>query len=99
MRRFTTRAALLAIAALAVSVPAIAEGPKTDNDKAFYSFGFNLSQQLGMLNLTPAEFDQIKAGLSDGVMKKTPQADVKEFYPKFQQLARERVVANAGAEK
>ena len=76
MRRFTARAALLAVAALAVSVPAFAEGPKTDNDKAFYSFGFNLSQQLSMLNLTPAEFEQIKTGLSDGVMKKTPQADV-----------------------
>jgi FKBP-type peptidyl-prolyl cis-trans isomerase FkpA/FKBP-type peptidyl-prolyl cis-trans isomerase FklB len=99
MRRFTARAASLAVAALVVTAPAFAEGPKSDTDKAFYAFGFNLSQQLGMLNLTPAEFDQIKAGLTDGVMKKTPQADPKEFYPKFQQLARERVVANAGAEK
>ena len=92
--------ALLALVALAVAVPAFADAePKTDEEKAFYSFGFNLSQQLSMLNLTSAEFELVKAGLTDGTLKKTPKADVKEFYPKFQQLARDRVVAGAGAEK
>lgn len=92
--------ALLVALMLAVAVPAFADAdPKTDEEKAFYSFGFNLSQQLSMLNLTPAEFELVKSGLSDGVLKKTPKADVKEFYPKFQALARDRVVANAGAEK
>jgi len=98
MLRFRT--ALLVVLALAVTVPAFADGdPKTDEEKAFYSFGFNLSQQLQMLNLTPAEFEFVKSGLSDGVAKKTPKADPKEFYPKFQALARDRVTANAGAEK
>jgi FKBP-type peptidyl-prolyl cis-trans isomerase FkpA/FKBP-type peptidyl-prolyl cis-trans isomerase FklB len=91
--------ALFAGLALAVALPAFAGEPKTDDEKAFYSFGFNLSQQLSMLNLTPAEFEQVKAGLSDGVLKATPKADVKTFYPKFQALARDRVVANAAAEK
>ena len=93
------RTALLVVLALATTVPAFADDPKTDEEKAFYSFGFNLSQQLSMLNLTPAEFEQVKAGLSDGVLKKPAKADPKEFYPKFQALARDRVVANAGAEK
>jgi FKBP-type peptidyl-prolyl cis-trans isomerase FkpA len=94
------RTALLVVLALTVAVPAFAEGePKTDAEKAFYSFGFNLSQQLQMLNLTPEEFGLVQSGLSDGVLKKTPKADVKEFYPKFQAIARDRVVANAGAEK
>ncbi len=93
-------AALVAIL-LAAVVPASAADPdlKTDTDKSFYSFGFNLSQQLSMLNLTPAEFELVKAGLTDGTLKKPAQVDVKEFYPKFQQLARDRVVANAGVEK
>ncbi len=95
-----TRTALLVVLALAVAAPVFADAePKTDDEKAFYSFGFNLSQQLQMLNLTPTEFEQVKSGLSDGVMKKTPKADPKEFYPKFQALARDRVVANAGVEK
>jgi FKBP-type peptidyl-prolyl cis-trans isomerase FkpA/FKBP-type peptidyl-prolyl cis-trans isomerase FklB len=92
--------ALLVIVALATAVPAFADAqPKTDEEKAFYSFGFNLSQQLLMLNLTPAEFELVKSGLTDGTLKKTPKVDVKESYPKFQQVARDRVAANAVAEK
>jgi FKBP-type peptidyl-prolyl cis-trans isomerase FkpA/FKBP-type peptidyl-prolyl cis-trans isomerase FklB len=94
------RTALLVVMALAVAAPAFADAePKTDEEKAFYSFGYNLSQQLQMLNLTPAEFELVKSGLSDGVLKKQPKADPKEFYPKFQTLARDRVVANAAVEK
>ena len=94
------RTALIVVLALATAAPAFADAePKTDDEKAFYAFGFNLSQQLQMLNLTPAEFELVKSGLSDGVLKKPAKADPKEFYPKFQALARDRVVANAGAEK
>ncbi len=94
------RTVLLVVLALATAIPAFADAvPKTDEEKAFYAFGFNLSQQLSMLNLTPAELELVKAGLNDGVLKKAPQADPKEFYPKFQTIARERVVANAATEK
>jgi FKBP-type peptidyl-prolyl cis-trans isomerase FkpA len=99
------RTALLTVVAIAVALPAFVApafadaDPKTDDEKAFYSFGFNLSQQLSMLNLTPAEFALVAAGLSDGTLKKPAKVDVKEFYPKFQALARDRVVANAGVEK
>jgi FKBP-type peptidyl-prolyl cis-trans isomerase FkpA len=92
--------ALLVLAAFVTAQPAFADAePKTDEEKAFYSFGFNLSQQLQMLNLTPAEFSQVQSGLADGVLKKPEKVPVKEFYPKFQQLARDRVVAGAGTEK
>ena len=82
--------ALLVFAAFAIAQPASADAePKTDEEKAFYAFGFNLSQQLAMLNLTPSEFELVKAGLTDGTLKKPAKADVKEFYTKFQQIARE----------
>jgi FKBP-type peptidyl-prolyl cis-trans isomerase len=83
------------------AVPAFAADPepKTDEDKGFYAFGFNLSQQLSMLNLTPAELEMVKAGLTDGALKKPARTDVKAAYPKFQQLARERVTANTANEK
>ena len=94
------RTALLVVMALAVAAPAFAQTePKTDEDKAFYSFGYNLSQQLQMLNLTPAELAMVQAGLGDGVTKKPAKADPKEFFPKFQALAKDRVTAGAGDEK
>jgi FKBP-type peptidyl-prolyl cis-trans isomerase FkpA len=94
------RTALLVVMALAVAAPAFAQTePKTDEDKAFYSFGYNLSQQLQMLNLTPAELAMVQAGLGDGVTKKPAKADPKEFFPKFQTLAKDRVTAGAGDEK
>ena len=94
------RTALLVVLALAVTAPAFAQSePKTDEEKAFYSFGYNLSQQLQMLNLTPAELAMVQAGLGDGVTKKSPKADPKEFFPKFQVLAKDRVTAGAGEEK
>jgi FKBP-type peptidyl-prolyl cis-trans isomerase FkpA/FKBP-type peptidyl-prolyl cis-trans isomerase FklB len=91
---------LFVVLSLAVAAPAFAQAePKTDEEKAFYAFGFNLSQQLSTLNLTPAELALVQAGLGDGVMKKPAKADPKEFFPKFQALARERMVAGAGEEK
>ena len=47
-----TIATLLALAVLVIGTAARAAEPelKTDEDKAFYSFGLNLSQQLGGLH-------------------------------------------------
>ena len=62
----------LAVLMLATAVRAAeAAGPelKTDDDKAFYAFGLNLSQQLGGLNLTEHDLDMLKAGLTDGVLR------------------------------
>jgi len=97
MPRFRT--ALLVCAALACALPAFAADPelKSDDDKGLYALGFNLSQQLAMLNLTPAEFEMVKAGLSDGALKKEPKVDVKDYFGKIQQKLRDRVAANASA--
>lgn len=93
------RTALLVCAALLCTVPALAADPelKTDDDKGFYALGFNLSQQLTMLNLTPEEFAAVKAGFEDGALKKEPKADVKENFAKMQQKLRDRISANAAA--
>lgn len=93
------RTALLVCATLACAVPAFAADPelKTDDDKGFYALGFNMSQQLSMLNLTPEEFAIVKAGFEDGALKKTPKTDVKENFAKMQQKLRDRISANAAA--
>jgi FKBP-type peptidyl-prolyl cis-trans isomerase FkpA/FKBP-type peptidyl-prolyl cis-trans isomerase FklB len=93
------RTALLVCAALACAIPTVAAAQelKTDDDKGFYALGFNLSQQLSMLNLTPDEFAKVKAGFEDGALKKEPKADVKENFTKIQQKLRDRISANAAA--
>lgn len=93
------RTALLLCAALACAIPTIAAAQelKTDDDKGFYALGFNLSQQLSMLNLTPEEFATVKAGFEDGALKKEPKTDVKDNFAKMQQKLRDRISANATA--
>ena len=92
----------LAVLMLATAVRAAeAAGPelKTDDDKAFYAFGLNLSQQLGGLNLTEHDLDMLKAGLTDGVLKHPAKVDAKQFQAKFQEIAKARMTAGAAVEK
>jgi len=73
--------------------------PTTDDDKAFYAFGLNLSQQLGNLRLSEHDLAMLKAGLTDGVLKKTPKIDAKQYQAKFQEIAKARMTAGAADEK
>ena len=72
---------------------------KTDEDKAFYAFGQDLSGQLASLGLNEHELDLVKAGLTDGVLKKPAKLDPKQFQQKFQEIARTRVNAAMATEK
>src|SRR5437867_3051014 len=95
---------LLMLAVLGLTTAARAAGPadvelKTDDDKAFYGFGVNLSQQLGSLNLTEHELDLVKAGLTDGILKHPTKVDGKQYQAKFQEIAKNRVLAGATNEK
>ncbi len=73
--------------------------PKSDEDKAFYAFGNNLSQQLATLNLTPQNLEMLKAGLTDGILKRPAKVDAKQFMSKFQEIAKSRALAGAATEK
>ncbi len=104
MRTMRTTLTLLVLAMLVLAGAARAAGAadvelKTDEDKAFYSFGNNLSQQLGGLNLSEHELDMLKAGLTDGILKRPAKVDAKQWQPKFQEIAKSRVTAHAEAEK
>ena len=71
----------------------------TDDDKAFYAFGLNLSQQLGNLSLTEHDLTMLKAGLTDGVLKRTPKVEAKQYQAKFQEIAKARMNAGAATAK
>ena len=89
----------LAATACANTAPATAVDLKTDDQKTLYALGLVMSDNLGPFNLTDAELDLVKAGLSDGVLKRTRQVDLAVYGPKLRDLAMARASAGAAAEK
>jgi FKBP-type peptidyl-prolyl cis-trans isomerase FkpA len=72
---------------------------KTDDDKTLYALGLVISNQLSVFHLSPTELDVVKAGLSDGLLKKTPKVDIEAFGPKIKPMADARMAAGVGEEK
>jgi FKBP-type peptidyl-prolyl cis-trans isomerase FkpA len=96
----TLTAIALALSCIGISImPVEAADPSTDDQKSFYALGLLISQSLGGFSLTETELDFVKAGLTDGVLKKTPKVDLQAFGPKVNQIQQTRVAAQAEAEK
>jgi FKBP-type peptidyl-prolyl cis-trans isomerase FkpA/FKBP-type peptidyl-prolyl cis-trans isomerase FklB len=70
-----------------------------DEQKTMYALGMAISQSLGAFALSEAELELVKAGMTDGVLKKTPKVDMQTFGPKVQQLAASRASIVAEKEK
>jgi FKBP-type peptidyl-prolyl cis-trans isomerase FkpA/FKBP-type peptidyl-prolyl cis-trans isomerase FklB len=87
--------ALLALFAL----QACGADPKSEDEKTLYAIGVAISQSLEPFALTPQELEMVKAGLSDGVAKKTPKVDMQAYLPKAQAMAQARAAKVAEGEK
>ena len=98
MKRFLVSCVLAGLAAAGTACAADPE-LKTDNDKTFYALGLDLSSKLAVFKMSPAELEAMKAGLSDGTLKKTPKVDMATFGPKINTLAQARQSAGAADEK
>jgi FKBP-type peptidyl-prolyl cis-trans isomerase FkpA len=73
--------------------------PKTDDEKALYSWGLMLGRNASALTPTAAELDLIKAGLTDSVQKNKPKVDIDKYGPMIDALARKRANSRAEIEK
>jgi len=58
-----------------------------------------MSQNLGVFNLNEKELGLLEAGLADGVLKHEKKVDLKDYSPKFQELASTRAKAAADVNK
>ena len=87
--------ALLGLPALSHAATA----PQTETDKTLYALGLAISQNLATFDLSEAELDTVKAGLTDGVLHKPSQVELSTYGPKIQELQRSRSAAAAAAEK
>ncbi len=95
------RTLCFAIGLLTFATPLLAAtaDPANDDQKTLYALGLAISQSLGTFSLSDAELDMVKNGLTDGVLKRPPKADLQTFGPKIQQLQQSRVALVAEGEK
>ena len=82
----------------AVSSIALAAEPQAEDQKAFYALGVAISKNLDSFNLTPAELELVKSGLTDGATGKAT-IDVNAYVQKLGELQGTRMAAVAEREK
>lgn len=99
-------AILISLAAAAQLVACTQAGqqsstPKTDEEKALYSMGVMLSENLLTFDLTDQELAMVRAGLTDGAQDKSTlkPADIEALIPKIRELQTARVTAAREREK
>jgi FKBP-type peptidyl-prolyl cis-trans isomerase FkpA len=99
MQSFLKTLSAVALAGL-VSVPMLrAAEPTTDDEKALYALGLSIGRSVDVFQLTPAELEMVKQGLTDQITGQKAKVELETFGPKIQQLARARGMARAEKEK
>jgi FKBP-type peptidyl-prolyl cis-trans isomerase FkpA len=66
---------------------------KSEEQKTLYALGLVVSRSLSIFNLTPAELEIVKQGLTDAVTGKKPEVELNAYNDKIQALARSRRTA------
>ena len=84
---------------LAAPMLSSAQEPTNDEQKTLYALGLAISQSLSTFSLSERELDMVKSGMTDGVLKRSPKADLQTFGPKIQQLQQARLAVAAEGEK
>ena len=70
-----------------------------DEQKTLYAIGVALSQSLHDFSLNEAELEIVKAGLSDGALKRPHKVDMQIYGPKIEQMGKARGATVAEKEK
>ena len=70
-----------------------------DEQKTLYAIGVAISQSLSDFALSESELEIVKAGISDGVLKRPLKVDMPVYAPKIQQMGQARASIVAEKEK
>lgn len=91
---------LASLVSLVLSNSALAQNPKTEDEKTLYALGLILGQRLSSFALSKAELEIVKKGLSDAVTGAKAQVELEKYGPKIDELNRSRsaVVAKKNEE-
>jgi FKBP-type peptidyl-prolyl cis-trans isomerase FkpA len=82
-----------------VSSGARAADLANDEQKTLYALGMAISQSLNDFALTAAELEIVKAGLTDGVMKRQPKIDMDNYGPRIEKMVQARAGTAAENQK
>ena len=72
---------------------------KTEDQKTFYALGLAISQNLTSFNLSEAELELVKSGITDGVLNRPRKVDLPTYGPKLKELQQSRLAVTASSEK
>jgi FKBP-type peptidyl-prolyl cis-trans isomerase FkpA len=76
---------------LALSAPVLAmDPPATEEQKTLYAIGMIIARQLNVFNLTPAELEWVKEGMTAAATGGKTHVDLAAYNDKVQELARAR---------
>jgi FKBP-type peptidyl-prolyl cis-trans isomerase FkpA len=73
--------------------------PKTEDQKTLYALGLMLGRNIAVFNLNKEEIEQVKAGMTDQVLRNKPVVALEAYGPKVDSMARARQSAAAEVEK
>lgn len=89
------RKAIAAALLFLFAAPAFAEPPKTEDQKVLYALGALLNRSIASFQLSPAELEFVKQGLTDAGAGKPSAVDLQAYGPKVQALNEARRKAQA----
>jgi FKBP-type peptidyl-prolyl cis-trans isomerase FkpA len=83
------RPAIVAVLVFLFSVPSLAaDPPKTEDQKTFYALGHLVHRTIAAFQLTPAELEYVKQGMTDANNGKASPVDLAVYGKKAQEIAR-----------
>jgi FKBP-type peptidyl-prolyl cis-trans isomerase FkpA len=84
---------ILSTLSLAIITGSAFAADMSEDQKTVYALGANIGKQIGAFNLSPAELEILKKGLSDSVLNAKLAVPLEEYGPKIQGLASKRAAA------
>ena len=87
---FMRVAGLVALLLAGASLYAAEPAAMTEEQKTFYAIGFSVARSLAVFDMTPAEFEHVKQGLTDAQSGKKSDIEPASYNIKIQELAKAR---------
>lgn len=94
------RTIIMAILITLLAVPAFAGGePQTDDQKTLYAIGVLMAKGLDVFNLSAAELEYVKQGMTDKATGRKLLVDAEAYQSQINQLAEARMKLSAAKQK